>query len=156
MHPVINRLFSGKRFVLRYFVFVVNGNRVYAAGVQIEHFAEIFSAHCATFDMPAGITHTPRAFPLHNVVLIRFFPKRKIRRVAFFAVFFHACACFFFVDGLSRQFTVRGEFGYVEVNSVAYFVSVAFFEQFLYEFYHFRDMLGRFCDYFGFAYVKRG
>ncbi len=142
VHPKARGNFAGQRLALRNFVFVVNGDMIHAAGVYVEHVAEIHFAHSRTFYMPAGISRSPRTVPLHNVFLGGFFPNGKVCRVAFFAVHFNARAGLLFVKLNARKFAVVVGFGYIEIYAVGSFVSKPFFDEPFYKVEHDIYMLG--------------
>src|SRR5687768_6941941 len=65
------------------FTFVVRKLKVHPSSVNIELFTQVFGSHRRTFDMPARETFAPWAFPPHNVLRRRCFPKCKILLVSF-------------------------------------------------------------------------
>ena len=79
---------------LRDLVRVVREGVVYAAAVDIEPLAEIFERYCRAFDMPAGITDAPRAFPFQLLrVELRFCePEHEISLIALISVRLDALA----------------------------------------------------------------
>ena len=85
--PVVRHRATGARFALCDFVFVMRENQINAAGMKIECFTEIFTAHCRAFQVPAGTALPPRTFPeILTVIVSSRFPQNKIR-CAFFVVF---------------------------------------------------------------------
>src|SRR3972149_3706041 len=68
MKPVTNEWLAGRRFRLGDFVFVVNGNKGYGAGVNVHSSSKIFHTHRRTFYVPAGKAFTPSGRPAHNVI----------------------------------------------------------------------------------------
>ena len=104
--------------------------------------------------MPAGITHSPRTFPLHNVFLGRFFPHGKIRGMTLFAVDFDACARLLLVELCARQFAVIHRLGNIEINTVACFVRKTFLHQFLNEIDHNLNVVRGFRRKFGLADIE--
>ena len=93
VHPIIDSLVSLESLVLSNLIFVMYWYSVYSAGVNIKMCPKIFPAHCRALYMPAGISHSPRALPLHNMLRISLFPYCKICRMTFLTVDFHTRAC---------------------------------------------------------------
>src|SRR5690606_37291421 len=61
--------------------FVVWEFQIHSATVYVKIIAQIFCAHCGTFQMPARKTIAPWRRPAHNMLWLGFFPKRKILRI---------------------------------------------------------------------------
>ena len=79
---------------LRYFVGVVRECIVDTAAVDIESLAEVLHTDAGAFDVPAGVTDTPRAIPFKLLVVELGFckPKHEIRLVFLVSVFLNALA----------------------------------------------------------------
>src|SRR5579871_848238 len=80
MQPEAGERFAGQRFRLRDFVFVVREDKVDAAGVQIERFAEILNRHDRAFDVPAGPARSERSLP-EALAFLGGFPESEITSV---------------------------------------------------------------------------
>ena len=154
VHPIIHALFARERLVLRDLVFVVDGDMVDAARMDVEGHSQIFEAHGAAFDVPAGITHAPGAFPLHAVLGFGFFPKREVGGVTLLAVHLDARARLLFVQVEAGELAVAGELRDVEINAVVDLVAVALFHELLNVIYHLLDVLGGFGDDLGLADIE--
>ena len=111
MEPVVDEFASVRSFALRDFVFMMGEHVVDTASVQVECFTQIFTAHGAAFDMPAGATGAPGAVPLDIAVfIIPSFPEGEVADGIFgIFVIFHpvANALAFHID--FSQLTVLGE-----------------------------------------------
>src|SRR5687767_8860046 len=84
----------GRSLTLSDFRFMVGEDVVFATGMNIESFSEIFDAHSATFDMPARVAFTPGGGPLHEMAFWRSEPQGKIPRVLFVRMLFQPGAYF--------------------------------------------------------------
>ena len=141
VHPVIDAPVSEPRLALRDFVFVMYGNMVDAARVDIEGLAQKLFTHCSALYVPAGETHPPRAVPLHNVVCGRFFPQREVGGMPFLLVYLHARAAFLLVEIYAGQLPVFGELFNGKINAVVRFVGEPLFQQRFDNFYHFGNIV---------------
>ena len=63
MHPVAREGFAGGGFRLRDLVFVMREHEVFAAGVEVEGFAEVLHGHGGALDVPAGAAVAERGVP---------------------------------------------------------------------------------------------
>ena len=63
MHPVAREGLAGGGFRLRDLVLVMREHQVFAAGVQVEGFAEILHRHGGALDVPAGAAVAERGIP---------------------------------------------------------------------------------------------
>ena len=104
--------------------------------------------------MPAGITHAPGAFPLHDVLGFGFFPKREVGGVTLLAVHLDARARLLFVQVEAGELAVAGELRDVEINAVVDLVAVALFHELFNVIYHLLDVLGGFGDDLGLADIE--
>ena len=69
MEPIIAPLVTYIRLTLGNFVGVVGESVIYAAAMDIEILAKIFHAYARAFDVPAGVSDTPRAIPLELLIV---------------------------------------------------------------------------------------
>jgi len=102
------------------FVFVVREDKIDAAAVDVEHFAEIFPRHRRALDVPAGAAGRGDAGGRWPGGLARRggFPQDEILRVSLVGRDFDAGAGDQFVERLFRQPAVVGHRRHVEQNVV--------------------------------------
>ena len=120
---------------------------VHAAGMDVESLAQIFHAHGAAFQVPAGTSVAPWARPFHIAVgLAPRFPQSEVRHGIFFvfvAVDPDARALLFAVD--PRQLAIFRKLVDRKIHrSVFRLVGDAFFEEDVDHALHFRDVGGGF------------
>ena len=137
VHPVMHIGLAGCALALRYLVFMVGEEQILAAAVNIEGFAQVFHAHGAALNVPAGTAHAPGAGPGRLAGLLRL-PYGKIGGVLLGAVHFDACAGFQIFQVLARQAAVAGEGGGIKVHVAVYLIGQPLVHQPL----HQRDDLG--------------
>src|SRR5271165_7064042 len=82
MKPEARKSFSGERFGLRDLVFVMRENQIFAAGMQIEAFAEFRHRHDGALQVPAGASRADRSVPRSLTRLGRL-PQSEIARAVF-------------------------------------------------------------------------
>src|ERR1700686_4253593 len=63
MQPELHEGLAGGGFAFGDFVFVMREGQVYAAGVNVQSFAEIFHGHGGAFDVPAGSARADACLP---------------------------------------------------------------------------------------------
>ena len=126
VHPVVDGFVSKPALRLRDFVFVVDGDVVNAARMDVKCVAEVLAAHCRALDVPARETHSPRTVPLLQVVGRSLFPQRKVDWMTFESVYFHACAVTLIFKVYTGQLAVFGKLFHRKVDAVFRFVGVAF------------------------------
>ncbi len=69
MEPVVAPFMPKIGFALRNLIGMVRENIVDTAAVQIEGFPQMLHADGGALDMPARISHAPRAFPFQFLIL---------------------------------------------------------------------------------------
>src|SRR5689334_19260586 len=101
VNPVTDKLFSGRAFTLRDFVFVMRKDEIDAARVNVETLAQILHRHRGALDVPTGTAasdfRVARGFGFTCGLL----PQREIARV-FLLVLVR-------VDSFTRAGDVAGE-----------------------------------------------
>ena len=105
MDPVAGEGLARVGFGLGDLVLVVREDKVVAAAVDVDLFAEFGKIHSGAFDVPAGATLAPRAVP-GNFARLGGFPEGEVHRVVL--GFFHldACACLHIVKFATGEFAV--------------------------------------------------
>ena len=83
MNPETSQFFARGGFGLGNFVFMVREDKVLSATVNIKGQRQILFAHGGAFDMPAGASFTPRAFP-ERFAFFGAFPQGKVEGIFFF------------------------------------------------------------------------
>ena len=167
MHPVVDpRAFSTFCLVkaalaLRNFVCMVHRNVVDAAGVNIEMLAEIFHAHCGTFNMPARVAASPRRIPGHCLIFkLRFGePKHKVIRVALVLIDYRNRAAsgtgFQFVKVQPCKLAVIRVSGYVKIKVSVCHIGMAVCLKLFDKLNHLCNMLSRLAFVIRAAYIQR-
>src|SRR5687768_18327218 len=74
MYPVTDRSYMIANGALRYLAFMMREQKIHAAAMNIKLSTQIFGRHGRAFNMPAGKTNTPGAFPSHNMFRCGVFP----------------------------------------------------------------------------------
>ncbi len=143
--PVVHEGLSGCSFALGDFVFVVGEDVVNTTRMDVEMWAKVFHAHGGAFDVPAGSTLAPWAWPTDiAVIFVPAFPEGEVGCL-FFIVFvgLDADTSDLFFDFDVGEFAVLREFANREVDAaVVSLVGESFVKEFLDEFDHFVDVLG--------------
>ncbi len=80
MHPVMHVGLSCSSFRLRNFIFMMREEKVMTTAMNIKCITQIGHGHSRAFNMPAGTSHTPRAFPCRLSGFLRL-PENKVCRV---------------------------------------------------------------------------
>src|SRR3989338_10900961 len=147
MKPVTDEWLAGHSFRLGDFVFVMDWDKVYGAGVNVHGFSKIFHAHGRTFYVPGGKAFAPSGRPAHNMIFepaYRFKPQYEIGRVSFarINVNFFPGGRYLVFQFLAGKFAVIWKLGNVKIKRLVRFVSKAFAFQNFYHLYEFRNMLG--------------
>src|SRR6202050_5080921 len=94
MQPELHKGLAGGRLTFGDFIFVMRKGEVYAAGVNVQSFAEIFHGHGGAFDVPAGTAGADAGLP-EMLTGFGSFPEGEIAGVVFFvAIVIHAGAGF--------------------------------------------------------------
>jgi hypothetical protein len=98
-----------------------------AAAVDVEGLAQVFGAHGAALDVPAGEAHAPGAVPLHLALLVfrGELPERKIRGVALLGVDFDPRPGLLLLEALPGKLPVAGKLRDVKVDPIRRSVCVA-------------------------------
>ena len=86
MHPVFNYLVSHGCNALCYLAFVVGEDKVHAAAVYVELFAEVLASHSGALAVPSGEAIAPGRGPAHDVLGLCALPEGKVGGVALFAL----------------------------------------------------------------------
>ena len=122
---------SEVRLALRDLVGVVREHVVDAAAVDVQRLAQVFHGDARTFDVPAGVSHPPRAVPFERLILEFGFgePQNKVVFVALVLVLFHpfAHAHFKVVLFEVEKDVVLPDFGRIEIDVAARLVGEALF-----------------------------
>ena len=133
VQPVSNELHAVGRLRLGDFALVMRELVLQPTAVYVDCLTQILHTHNRTFQMPAGITLTPGARPLHNMVRLSFLPEREIRRILFFRRNFHAGAGHHFLDISAGKFAVVLEFRHIEIHRAVDLVSIVFSQKCFYQ-----------------------
>src|SRR3989338_1156736 len=145
MEPVTDEWLARRRFRFGDFVFVMDWDKVYGAGVNVHGFSKIFHTHRRTFYMPAGKAFAPSGRPAHNMIFepaYRFKPQDEIGRIFFAGINmnFFSGGRYLVFQFLAGKFAVIWKLGNVKIKSFVRFVSKAFAFQNFYHLYEFRNM----------------
>ena len=126
VHPIFHTVLAQSRFILGNLTFVVRKHQIHSTTVYIKLFAQVFSSHSRTFQMPSRKTLTPRCFPMHNVLWRCFFPQCKIYASTFFSLSIQLTCCFEHVVNISaRKYAIVIDcivFLHIKVNRTFTFV----------------------------------
>ena len=146
MHPVFYRCFMITDGTLCNFTFMVRKKQVHTAAMNIKLCAQVFCGHGRAFNMPAGETHSPRAFPAHDVFRCGRFPQGKICKISFFFLPVQLTGCLQqIINDPSAKLAVimRGRiFFYIKVNRSIYLITISFTDNFFNHIYLLYNMAG--------------
>src|SRR3989338_4230661 len=128
MKPVVCEGLAGRRFGLGNFILMMHLYMINTATMDIKGFSKVLHAHRRALNVPTGKSNTPRGLPFHLAfgILVREFPQGKVVEM-------------------------RG----VKINAVSGAVGVAFFFQFLDEFYLNINMFGSTGHFLGGKDIER-
>ncbi len=124
MHPIVDKGLAGGSLRLGDLVWVMGGDVILAAGVNVHRLAQVFHAHGRALDVPAGVAPAPRRIPLHDVLWRRLAPQGKVGGMMLFRVDRDAGTGAHLVQSLSRQPPIVREATHVKVDPVADFIGV--------------------------------
>src|SRR5581483_380151 len=94
---------AGRALGLRDLVLVMDRNMIHAAGMDIDGFAEVFHRHRRTFDVPSGVSASPRTVPLHQVMRLVEHPQCEVVGAFLVGRVIEALARVLLVEALARE-----------------------------------------------------
>src|SRR3989344_4339861 len=156
MKPVVCEGLAGRRFGLGNFILMMHLYMINTATMDIKGFSKVLHAHRRALNVPTGKSNTPRGMPFHLAfgILGREFPQGKVGGIAFFT-FCYPCTCSDAANIFACEFAVVLEMRGVKINAVSGAVGVAFFFQFLDEFYLNINMFGSTGHFLGGKDIER-
>jgi hypothetical protein len=119
----------GQRLRLSDLALVMGKHVVFAAGVQVDGVAQIFTCHDRALDVPARKTPAERRVPLHEVPIV-FLPQGKVGRRALIIVLHHvANGLAKFVLGVTAQLAIVRKALDTVIDTGGSFVGMAILNQ---------------------------
>ena len=142
MKPVTDKRLTGNTFGLDDFRLMMGKNIIFTAGVDVQRIAEVFHAHRAAFDVPAGIAFAPRRWPVHQVIFGGFEPQSKIPRMFLIGMLFETGAYFQIFQSIAGEPAVLGKRSDIEKHIAIFFIRITFLDEFLDQLDHLLDVGG--------------
>src|ERR1700733_7850489 len=155
MQPELHEGLAGGGFAFGDFVLVMREGEVYAAGVNVQSFAEIFHGHGGAFDVPAWTAGADAGLP---EMLTRFgsFPEGEIAGIVFFvAIVIHAGASFHSAQINLGELAVIRKFSDAVVDGTFTGIGEAFFLQAGNQRDHVFDVVGGAHGFLGLLQMQR-
>ena len=132
MQPIAGKAAAAGRLGLGDLVLVMREHQIGTTAVNIKAVPQVFAAHSRTFDMPAGATHTPRAFP-RRFTRLGGLPQGEIHRIFLLITDLHTRTCQHIIQITAGELAVIGEFLHRKINIAVYLISEAFGHQRAYQ-----------------------
>ena len=120
---------------------MVREDKVHAAAVNVKGFSQVFLAHGRAFNVPAGPTFAPRAFP-ERLALLALFPQRKIQGTVLALIHFNAGAGIELFYIFTRELTVFRKSAHIKIHITFHLIGKALFYKCLYHGNHFCNVVG--------------
>ena len=132
VQPVVYEgMATSAAFGLSDFVFVMRENKITAATVEVEAFAQIFHTHGRAFDVPARTAFTPRAGP-SRFTRFSSFPQSEVHGISFAVVYVNASASHHIFQITTGKLAVMLEFFYAVIYVTFNLVSIVTVDKGLY------------------------
>ena len=144
VQPVVGKFFAVSRLALGDLIFMMGEDQVFAAGVDVDLFAQIFPGHYGTLNMPAGTAVTPGRLP-GRLSLFLWLPQHEIQGIFLLVLAGHqerALAGAQVIQVLVGQLPILLELAGAEVNGSVLLIGIALVDQSLYHLHHAADLLG--------------
>ena len=144
VHPDVGERLAERGLGLGDFVLVMGEDEVEAAAVDIQRKRDVLFAHGRAFDVPAGASPSPRAFPV-GLTGLGAFPQGEVQRVFLFVAGRHARAGAQFVGRAAGELAVAGEGANPEIDVAGgRGVGLAVLDEAFGQVEHFLNVLGGF------------